>query len=285
MTMPIMHPHPARPLYLGMREGDLAGKQYAAFWNPHMAPLPAHVKDALLLGPVAAPLLPRLADAPRLLSPGDQELEDGFGLQEDGSLHVAVRTPMPAASPAMADWWFAWHSDEPQRYKLWHPRAHVHAEWGAPAPQGGTDRDRYVGRVSFVDEYVGSQMSHLAIQFRPPAELGFDGSALADPEQATVICARVGYSDHPVDLGYLVHHVRRVAGGAEMRSRFWLGGPYMALRVGGQAGALAIKVVQRFVKPSAADASELLIHCSQEMSHLASFLPALYADSAERRGR
>src|SRR5262245_37253312 len=130
----LKHPNPDRQLYLGMRAGDLAGKAYAAYWNPRMAPLPAHVREALLCGSVSAPLLPRLADAPRRLESGDQELENGFGIQDDGSLLVAVRTDMPAVSPAMMDWWFGWHSDETQRYKLWHPRAHVHAEWGSPNP-------------------------------------------------------------------------------------------------------------------------------------------------------
>lgn len=272
----MMHPHPDRPLYLGMREGDLTGKAYAAFWNPHMAPLPEHVREALLYGAVSAPLLPRLADAPRLLESGYQGLENGFGIQDDGSLLVAVRTDMPAVSPAMVDWWFGWHSDETQRYKLWHPRAHVHAEWSAPNPPGTAGRARYVGHVSLVDEYVGSQMSHLAIQFCAPAELGFDESRL-DPEQATVICARVGFSDKPVDTGYLVHHVRRVQGGAEMRSRFWLVGPYLAVRGGGPAGELLSPLLSKLAKPSTDTGRDLLVHCSQEMSHLASFLPSLHA--------
>ena len=52
------HPNPNRPLYLGMRDGDLVGKPYAEFYNPRMAPLPAHAQAALLHGPVATPLLP-----------------------------------------------------------------------------------------------------------------------------------------------------------------------------------------------------------------------------------
>src|SRR5262245_34487560 len=98
------HPNPSRQLYLGMRDGDLAGKPYAAFWNPRIAPLPEHARDALLHGPVAAPLLPKLADAPRMLEEGEQELENGFGFGDDASLHVAIRTDMPGVSPGMIDW-------------------------------------------------------------------------------------------------------------------------------------------------------------------------------------
>lgn len=274
------HPNPQRQLYLGMRDGDLAGKAYASFWNPKLAPLPEHAKEALLQGAVSAPLLPRLKDAPRLLDAGYTELENGFGFQDDGSLHVAIRTEMPDVTPTMIDWWFGWHNEEPQRYKLWHPRAHVHAQFDAldpPSLAGKWGRERYVGRASYVDEYLGSPMSHVIIRFVPPAELGFDERALADSEQVTMVCARTSFSEVPVDAGYLVHHIRRVAGGSEMRSRFWLGGPYASVRVGRVMEPVVSRVARKLAGPKLEFGRELLVHCSQEMSHLASFLPKLYA--------
>jgi hypothetical protein len=33
-----------------------------------------------------------------------------------------------------------------------------------------------------------------------------------------------------------------------------------------------------FMRPSEADARALLVHCAEEMQHLAQFLPALYAE-------
>jgi hypothetical protein len=110
-----------------MKAGDLEGKPYAKFWNPQMAPLSDQAREAIATGPLAGPLLPPLSEASRLLDPKDTLLENGYALTSEGALHVAVRTEMPGTSPAMVDWWFGWHSTEPQRYKLWHPRAHVHA--------------------------------------------------------------------------------------------------------------------------------------------------------------
>ena len=45
----------------------------------------------------------------------------------DGSGYVALRHPMPGATPEMIDWWFAWHGLEDLRYKLWYPEMHVSA--------------------------------------------------------------------------------------------------------------------------------------------------------------
>ena len=39
---------------------------------------------------------------------------------------------MPRVHPEMWDWWFAWHSVESDRYRLWHPEAHLHAEFYPP---------------------------------------------------------------------------------------------------------------------------------------------------------
>ncbi len=57
-----------------------------------------------------------------------------------------------------------------------------------------------------------------------------------------MVCARIGLADLPIDIGYLVHHVAAV----------------------------------RLALLTELDARALLVHCSQEMTHLVSFLPALY---------
>jgi hypothetical protein len=264
--------------YLGMRAGDLDGKPYAKFWNPRMAPLAEQAREAVAQGPVAVPLLLSLADARHVQDPSFETLENGYGLGDDGTLRVAIRTDMPGTSPAMVDWWFGWHSDEPQRYKLWHPRAHVHAMWESLVAKGTIGRERYVESVSLVDEYLGSQLGHFAIRFIPPRELGLDEAGLADPQKATAVCARVGFARYPLEAGYLLHFVHRVAGGAQMRSHFWLGGPLATARRGGLAAESLVRLARRWKKPTPADGHNLLVHCSQEMSHLASFLPQLYAE-------
>lgn len=232
--------------HLGMVEGELAGKPYAKYWRPDM----------------------------RLVRPnGDVRVEGGV-------LHVDLATPMPGVSPAMIDWWFGWHSDEPQRYKLWHPRAHVHATWKQPPPRGAAGRDAYVGRTSVVDEYIGDRLGRYDIRFVVPADVGSDPAAFANADVATAVCARVALAGIPVEGGYLAHEVRRVAGGAEMRSRFRLGGDEARARRGGLLGDALVAVLRRVQRPDERLGRALLDHCAQEMAHLATFLPALYDETA-----
>jgi hypothetical protein len=262
--------------HLGWNAADLAEKPYARFLDPEIAPLPDHIRHALDRGPLPEPLLPTLDAAPQSLFGQAPAIENGFALNADGAIVVAARTDLPDVTPAMIDWWFGWHSDSPERYKLWHPSAHVHAAWLSPPPPGSQGRARYVGATSIVDEYIGSALLRAAIRFLPPASLGFTDPSLDDAAQATIVCARTGLADVPIDVGYLVHHVRRTAGGSEMRSRFLIGGRYAAGR-GSALGTAMARAGRVFMRPSESDARALLVHCAEEMQHLAQFLPALYA--------
>ena len=105
----------------------------------------------------------------------------------------------------------------------------------------------------------------MAIQFVDPATQGHEGLAIA---------ARLGSPDIPVDIGWLVHQVRPTPDGAEMRSRFWKGGPHVAVRGGNRLTDSAVRLLVTRQLP---DPRDLMVHCAQEMNHLAAFLPALHA--------
>jgi hypothetical protein len=260
--------------YLGYRAADEA-QPFARFYDPALAPLAPHICAALDRGGVPDILLPDLEGAPGNLFGGDAVLEDGFVLTRDGGMRVSVRTDMPGVTPAMLDWWFGWHGDAAAKYKLWHPQAHVHVAWHDAPPADSRGRARYVGRTSLVDEYIGSDLVRGAIRFVAPASLGFTGASLDDDRTATIICARLGLGDAPIDIGYLAHHVRAVPGGSEMRSRFWMGGRHVGGR--NMIGGMAAVVAKRVFGLTESDVRAVLVHCAQEMPHLASFLPALHA--------
>jgi hypothetical protein len=259
-------------LYLGYRNDD-ANTPSGKFFKPEMAPLPQHVVEALHHGPQAGPALLAFDDAASIADDGYQQTENGYGVLEDGSMQVSVRTDMPGVTPAMWSWWFGWYGSDTRRYKLWHPRAHLSAHWKDSDDAGRRGEQRYVGRWSMISEYIGSTMLNAAIQFVAPATMGL----LADSDDAVSICARLGCGDAPVDAGWFVHQIRSTQGGAEMWSRFWMGGPHIAVRKAPGVASRAVRpIASRALGTSEATARNLLVHCAQEMNHLAGFLPELY---------
>jgi hypothetical protein len=268
----------AEKRYLGYRDAD-ADTPWGKFFQPEMAALPRHVCEALEHGPQGGQALLTIEEAASLDDEGYQQTENGYGVLEDRSIQVSVRTDMPGVTPAMWSWWFGWHGSDSRRYKLWHPRAHVSAAWQDGDDAGRTGTARWLGRTSLISEYIGSRMLRGAIRFRPPSTFGLP----AADDNIVPICARLGSSDMPVDIGWFVHHVRATRNGSEMRSRFWLGGPHIAIRsVPGLANPIVRPFVSQIAGISADYGRDLMVHCAQEMNHLAGFLPALYEQFGEQ---
>lgn len=62
-----------------------------------------------------------------------------------------------------------------------------------------------------------------------------------------------------------------------MRSRFWMGGPHIAVRrVPGAASKALRPIASRIPGNPETNGRNLLLHFAQEMNHLAGFLPDLY---------
>ncbi|WP_019927478.1 DAPG hydrolase family protein [Nocardia sp. BMG111209] len=265
--------------YPGYSGRDRA-RPYARFMAEHTDPPQPVVADAYAGPPVPSDRIPPFSALTTELAPtGYSAIETGYGHTESGLVWVAARTEMPRVTAAMWDWWFGWHLLESARYKLWHPDAHMYAEVAAdrldrPMP----DRARYLGNISYVDEYIGPKLQQLAIAFHDPIAYGF-----TVPDDHTVVFGRVGSSVAPVDLGWLAHQVRPIPGGAEMRSRFYL-------RVYGAHTPDPVHTARALARGAAADPSDLLpgigmardlmLHCGQEMNHLSRFLPELHAEFA-----
>jgi hypothetical protein len=256
---------------LGYSTEELAQSPYASFFQAKLDPLQPQVTEALLIGPQAHELFPPVNEASSMIEPGYWPVETGYTCPPDGSMRVFCLTHMPGVTPQMWDWWFGWHGCEAQRYKLWHPKAHINAEWS-----DGRRDERYIGRTSLITEYLGPKIAKGAIGFVRPALMGFDEDRLA-VQGEVAICARVGVPGTPLKGGWLLHQLRPVEGGSEMRSRMWMGGDNVA--IGDKPGAIG-RGVARTVRPIAGKLlpapADLLVHNAQEMAHLASFLPRLF---------
>lgn len=256
--------------YSGFNDHD-RHSEYAPYFHESFSALPPAVHAALAAGPLPWGQLPDVQDLPLLEHAGYAPVEISYSIDGEGSIAVAVKTDMPGVTPDMWDWWFGWHGSSDLRYKLWHPGAHLSARW-----EDGKDDVCYIGRNSIIKEYIGDEPLDALIQFKSPLAFGLSHEAINRPEQAVYICAKIGHPDWPVDYGYLAHQVRATATGAEMRSRFWLGGKYAGVRKTGKLAEMVTEIVRKFRSLPDNFAPDLLRHCAEEMNHLAAFLPQLY---------
>ena len=52
------------------------------------------------------------------------QMEAGYGRFSDGSYLVSMYCPMSGLTAEMVAWWFWWHPQAKERYKVWFPGAH-----------------------------------------------------------------------------------------------------------------------------------------------------------------
>ncbi len=213
----------------------------------------------------------RFEDLALLLTPERLPYQSGVERLDDGVLHVAVLTRMPGVSPEMIAWWFGEYMQTTEHYRRWHPRDHVWMSWEDKRP--GT----HIGAKHLVHEYIGGRLNKLSIGFVPPEE--FFADSLANAPGALAICARPGRLDLPIDVGRMVHLALPTDYGCELHSRFWLG--YVKSRNGSKwPEAIGSRPWLRRRLASMTFGRALAVHCHEEMSTLAGFLPELYASEA-----
>lgn len=255
----VLDPHRSTHLGIWRDEADDISRRFYTWEVPTLS---VECEEAIAIGTRSDTVGLDLTNITDLLAPGYLPLETGIARTPTGALSVAVLTQWPGTTPEMIDWWFGWHIASTNRYKLWHPQAHYFSQprYDLSHVEGLTDRQRYVGNTSWVDEYISFLPSRLAITFHDPADIGLDPASLDEAGYGTVVCARVTDSDHGHELSRLVHAVRRTEDGCEMRSRFIFG-----------------QEIPDLIGPL------MLDHCWTEMTHLASFLPRLFAHHVSTR--
>jgi hypothetical protein len=145
-------PRPTKSLHLGYTPSELASSPYARYFKSDVPPLTMPAKDALLVGAQLCELFPDVKQARLLMESGYWPMETGYGMGLDGSVQVFALTKMPGLTPAIWDWWFAWHGSEAQRYQLWHPRAHV---------QPSTKNSAHISAGPTQDFYQSIAFQHL----------------------------------------------------------------------------------------------------------------------------
>ena len=198
----------------------------------------------------------------RMLDGGELDGEYGLFALPDGGTMIANRLTLPGVTPEMVDWWFAWHGLDTMRYIIWDRDDHIYCQTQNVTQALDASlslRERYWNTTHIVREGLldGDDPYPVEIQFVPPERVGFD------PERLSVFPGTIIATPGPV---MMIHFVRPIDGGSELRTRFWMG------YVSTPDGVVHVPDFPRDVNLCRA----LLCHGVKEFTHLAEILPELY---------
>jgi len=164
-----------------------------------------------------------------------------FESSKSKTVDLVVEHELPGVTPEMLDWWWD-HIDNTERYKLWHPKAHLSFEWEVSPGKSG-----HAGATQLVREKIGGISNILRIRWE-------ESSSVPIPTiYVHVLAASIlGHDDMPI--AWLVHEYKSESYGTRMRSTF----------------QLPAKTPRMY-------RSALRKHNKEEMQQFPEFLPELYA--------
>ena len=147
---------------------------YSKYYDLPMTPVPEEKMAILAKGPIDPSLALRIEDRNDLFRPGYLECETGYCIMEDGTGYLANHTFMPGVTREMFEWWFAWHSVEDLRYRIWDPEDHYYARnqnmervLDASLPM----RERTWGTQHVILEDIGGGADDLILNFEYPDKM------------------------------------------------------------------------------------------------------------------
>lgn len=251
-------------------------KPYFKYYEQELVQAAPEKYAAVMKGPISPAQALPFGERNRLFEAGYLEAETGYCVMPDGTGYVANLTKMPGVTAEMFDWWFAWHGLDNLRYKIWDSEDHYQAESMQKNKAFDADlsiRERYWDTTHDVIEDIGMGPEGLYINFKRPADLGFDASKIDTPACSTIVCAR-GYGKGNPPFAQpetiMCHFIRDIEGGVELRTRFWMGWTVIH---GKDVKALPDEFRMPPMGPMA-----LLLHNIKEFTNLAAILPQVYAE-------
>lgn len=239
---------------------------YSKYYHMEMAEQPEELLEKIAAGPIKSAEAITIENKDDLLKPGYLQTEVGYCVMDDGTAFVSNITKMPEVTKEMFEWWFAWHGLEPLRYKIWDRDDHFGIET--------TNRERLldenipmnerIWRITHtVIEDTGAGPQPLNINFKSPEEMGFDMEVFRKSKVLSIVCANG-------DTAVMVHSIREIPDGIELRSRFWLGYNIVDKK--------PVKLIPDGVKIPQEVPEGLIRHNVKEFSNLAKILPSLYEE-------
>lgn len=275
---------------MATRKSDLAplrqeeqSKASAKYYRDPVPPDPAHL--ALMDTPCDSSKATYPEQMNDLLDPGDLPVEIGWCNLPNGAGFIANRNAYRNVTAEMIEWWFAWHPLEDLRYRIWYPPQHAGITLSPESRKRILDTnvpipEKNWGVTHHVTEDCGCGIENIDITFLSPKDFGFDMTRWKEPYVSTFV-GGFGWScpadkiDNAIKAPSLMCHIfRRVPGGLEHRTRFWMGyrmsqgKPELVLPPGVSVPAMAIQGLAR--------------HNVREFTNLGILLPEIYKEFGDR---
>lgn len=173
----------------------------------------------------------RFCESEALLNSAPLPLETGVERLESGGLHVAVISLLENCTAKMLEYWFGSQPDT-DKYRLWHPGAHMHSEWAEFEPYHKDGN--VIGSTHLAIEKVGGVPSQATLKYLDPHEIYGDkldeAKKRGDADVVLYSCCNMGDWDkcvrdeqgRPVG-GQYVGVGRDTPYGLVLRNHYWFG--------------------------------------------------------------
>lgn len=242
---------------------------YTGYLKEPNAKVPACIAENLSQSGNITPL--RLDEMNALLSEESLRQEAGYVELADGNYLTAMYCPMPEVTAEMIDWWFWWHPQEKERYRLWFPGEHFNISYAAKDKNyfSAAAFPGFQENTQYPVERVGKNKAPLSIAFVKPEHFGFDRQTMDENGVAEIVCGHVGILRGLIRHTEMAHIFFRTDRGLLLASRFWLG------------ESCRNELIRQKVA-SEASARGMAEHCCIEYRNLARKLPSLYKEFADQ---
>lgn len=200
-----------------------------------------------------------------VISKEELQGEVGYTKNSDGSFLVSMVCPMPNVDEEMINWWFWWHPQASERYKVWFPGEHFAVGYSKKDREYFSQKTlpKFKSNTQYPFEKIGKIIMPLAIKFVSPKEFGFSENLLEENNIATVVCGHVGALKGLVMHTEMAHIFKKTDKGLVLISRFWIG------------QTLKNPILRKLIL-NEKTARSMAEHCCVEYRRLAQLLPGLY---------
>lgn len=236
--------------------------------NKSLPEIPDEIKTALINNRITPTPFDEKND---ILKSEKLQKEVGYKKMNDGSYIVSMYCPMPGITPEMIKWWFWWHPQADERYKVWFPNKHLGIGYSKKQKEYFNQKlcPDFQPNTQYPLEKISKATLPLRIDFVTPEEFGFSERIMEENNIPLIVCGHVGVFKGLVMHTEMAHIFRQTENGLFMTSRFWLG--------------KTINPLLRKIIINESIAKSMAEHCCVEYRNLFEILPIL-ADTQQHNG-